>query len=102
MQSKDSDPSIEGAKKVHKLRDDPTNWWLIAYFLIGTILFGWMAYPLAKYFSFFFWDLNTQLPLVDNIYYRYYVHTEYVPFQQLAYYGVMMILGFMFINIVNL
>lgn len=38
----------------------------------------------------------------DDIYYRYYVHTRYLPLQQLAYYSIMLIMGFMFINIVNL
>lgn len=38
----------------------------------------------------------------DNIYYRYFVHTKFLPLQQLVYYSIMMIMGFMFINLVNL
>jgi len=42
------------------------------------------------------------MPLFDSIYYRVFVHTQYFPLQQLAYYSVMLMMGFTFINLVNL
>ncbi|CDW82951.1 UNKNOWN [Stylonychia lemnae] len=85
-----------------KLRDDPTDWKLVAYFVICTIIFYGLAAPLAHFVAHHLGDVDTQQVTFDNIYYRYYVHTKYLPLQQLIYYSIMLITGFMFINISNL
>lgn len=40
--------------------------------------------------------------LFENAYFRYYVNTDYFPLPQLAYYVAMLVLGFSFIQVVNL
>eukprot|EP00347_Sterkiella_histriomuscorum_P019710 403340585 len=100
--SQDHETQSLRKKETTRLRDDPINWWLALYFIAGTIGFYLLALPIAHYFSQQFWDLNTNMIYFDNIYYRYYVHTKYLPLQQMAYYSLMMIMGFMFINLVNL
>lgn len=80
---------------------ESTDWKLVFFFIIGTFLYYVGCAPLCfaiNYFSNRFIDVQ----FFDDIYYRYYVHTKYFPLQQLAYYLIMLPVGFTFINLVNL
>lgn len=69
--------------------------------MIGTLLYYALSAPLVIAVNYFE-DKFTGIPLLDEIYYRYYVHTQYIPLQQLAFYMIMLPLGFTFINLINL
>jgi len=74
----------------------------VLYFISGSVLYYFLCSPIAHYVSRFFDSFNTESTLFDDLYYRYYVHTKYLPIQQWVYYAIMLVTGFMFINIVNL
>lgn len=87
-----------------RLRDDPINWWLVAYFIVGTLLFYAASSPVAYYFTSTdtLPDYNTQSPFFTSIYYRYLVNTTYLSIGQAAFYLVMAAVGFAFVEVVNL
>ncbi|CDW87216.1 UNKNOWN [Stylonychia lemnae] len=74
----------------------------ILYFSFGSALYFYLCSPIAHFVSKHFTTINTGVNFIDNIYYRYYVHTKFLPLQQWAYYSIMLATGFMFINLVNL
>lgn len=85
-----------------KLKEDEDNkpWW---YYTAGTSLFFGAMFPICgmmKYFEGY--EINTGSELFNTIYFRYYVNTEVFGSAQFAYYMIALVIGFAFINVVNL
>jgi hypothetical protein len=85
------------------LRDDPIDWNTIAYFVLGTIGFYLLSGPITYLFAMDIWP-NTDTASADfqSLYYRYYVNTTYISFGVFLFFIVMYVVGFAFVNVVNL
>ena len=62
-----------------RVKDDPIDWCLVLYFVVGTVAFYALSYPIAYFIHSVAGDWNTHLQLLDSAYYRYFVHTQYLP-----------------------
>lgn len=83
------------------MKEDPTDWKLIFYFIAGTVLYYLGSAPIA-YIVNSVENYNTESPLFNHLFYRYYVNTMYFPLAQLIFYVSMMMIGFSFVVVVNL
>jgi hypothetical protein len=71
------------------------------YCIVGTLVFYLCSSALAYGFTYI-GDYNTDSKFVESWYYRGVYDTEYISFGKLAYYWIMNLVGFVFVNIVNL
>ena len=59
--------------------------------------------PVAYISRYFIpYDFNTDINIFGDVYYRYYVWSNYLPISQIFFYLVANMVGFVFINVVNL
>ncbi len=65
---------MDSKPKTITLKDDPTNWKLVLYFVLGTLVYYVLSAPIVLTVNYFK-DWNSKSVIFDEIYYRYYVHT---------------------------
>jgi hypothetical protein len=85
------------------LRDDPIDWNLVLYFVLGTLIFYACSAPIAYLFaSGILPETDTGSDFFRMIYYRLYVNTTYVSVGIFVFWIIMYIVGFAFVSVVNL
>lgn len=86
-----------------RLRDDPIDWSLVLYFVIGTALYYVACGPVAYFFATdAFPQTDTESESFKVFYYRYWVNTTYISFGIFLFFIAMYIIGFTFVEVVNL
>jgi hypothetical protein len=99
---------IDGARaaelaKTIKLRDDPIDWNFVLYFVLGTVTFYALSGPFAYFFSLdLFPSTDTESSQFRELYYRYWVNTTYISVGVFLFFVGMYIIGFTFVEVVNL
>jgi hypothetical protein len=85
------------------LKDDPTDWSTVLYFILGTIGFYLLSGPITYLFAMDIWpSTDTGSEDFKSLYYRYYVNTTYISFGVFLFFIVMYCVGFAFVEVVNL
>ena len=98
----DSAKVAEIAKSI-RLRDDPIDWNLVLYFILGTIGFYALSGPITYLFAMdLFPNTDTGSDYFKSLYYRFYVNTTYISFGIFIFFIVMYCIGFAFVEVVNL
>ncbi len=86
-----------------KLRDDPIDWNLVWYFVWGTVMYYVCSAPVAYFFATdIFPQTDTESETFLALYYRKWVNTTYLSFGIFLFCIAMYVIGFSFVEVVNL
>jgi hypothetical protein len=73
-----------------------------AYCLLGTAIYYAASAFVAMACVYFEDNYDTNMPSVENLYYRFTYFSEYISINKFLYFWLMNLIGFTFVNIVNL